>query len=207
MPTQAERRGATIGALVQAAQHLFETRGFANTTVDDIVKRAGVAKGAFYHHYKSKESIFASVVDLMQASIARKVTQVASNEASSVGMLRRGLRAYMEECSRPPIRRVLLLDGPSVLGWLRWREIDDKYFGQMTRRAVSAALGPEARTTHAQAVAALISGAFAEAAMLTAASADCPFTPLELSSAMDVLLKGLDSDPIGAMPKRSRLRA
>jgi AcrR family transcriptional regulator len=204
MPTQAERRDTTIRALEQVAQNLFETRGFTDTTVDDIVTKAGVAKGAFYHHYDSKESMFESVVDLVQASLAREVANIASKGVSPVAQLRLGLSAYMAACNRPRIKRVLLLDGPSVLGWPRWRDIDNKYFGEMTRRAVAAALGPKARTLHVRAVASLISGAFAEAAMLSAASEQSAYTPTDLCAAMDVLLIGLETEAKSAPRKGGR---
>jgi AcrR family transcriptional regulator len=192
MPTQAERREATMRAIEKAAQHLFETRGFADTTVDDIVSRAGVAKGAFYHHYESKEIVFTNVLEMIQAGLAREVAAVSVKAHTPVDMLRLGLGAYVEACHRPRVRQVLLLDGPSVLGWPRWREIDDKYFGKMTQRTVAAALGPSAAPLHVSAVAALISGAFAEAAMLSASGSASTFTPNDLRAAMDVLLTGLE---------------
>jgi AcrR family transcriptional regulator len=207
MATQAERREATMRAIEKSAQQLFETRGFADTTVDDIVARAGVAKGAFYHHYDSKESVFTKVIELIQASLASEVAAVAIKAATPVDKLRAGMGAYIEACDRPRVRRVLLLDGPSVLGWPRWREIDDKYFGFMTQRAVAAALGPSATELHVKAVAALISGAFAEAAMLTAASSNAMFTSKDLRSAMDVLLTGLDSPEERSPALRRQKRA
>jgi len=146
MPTQTERREATSGAIDEAARQLFETRGFSNTTVDDIVSRAGVAKGAFYHHYKSKEAVFTKVFERMLSALAHEVAKAAVKAATPVAMLRAGLRVYIEACDRSNVRQVLLIDGPSVLGWIRWRRIDDQYFGEMTRRTVTAALGPECDT-------------------------------------------------------------
>jgi AcrR family transcriptional regulator len=191
-------------AIEKAAQHLFETRGFAATTVDDIVSRAGVAKGAFYHHYESKEIVFVNVFEMIQASLAREVAAVSSKAPTPVDMLRLGLGAYVDACNRPRVRQVLLLDGPSVLGWPRWREIDDKYFGKMTQRTVAAALGPGAGPIQVSAVAALISGAFAEAAMLSAASSTSTYTPKDLRTAMDVLLAGLE--PRAQLKPNSRRR-
>jgi AcrR family transcriptional regulator len=191
MATQAERREATIAALDRAAQQLFETRGFADTTVDDIVAKAGVAKGAFYHHYESKEAVFTKVLEGLQLAVAREVAAIASKSAKPVERLRVGLQVYIEACERPNVRRVLLIDGPTVLGWIRWRKIDDRFFGEMTRSTVAAALGSNATATHIQAVASLISGAFAEAAMTGAA--DSKLKSRDLRAAMDVLLKGLES--------------
>jgi AcrR family transcriptional regulator len=191
MATQSERREATIAALDRAARQLFETRGFADTTVDDIAANAGVAKGAFYHHYESKEAIFTKVLEGVQLTVAREVAAIASKSADPVNRLRVGLRVYIQACERPNVRRVLLIDGPTVLGWIRWRKIDDQFFGEMTRRTVAAALGSNAAATHIQAVASLIAGAFAEAAMVGAA--DSKLKSRDLMAAMDLLLKGLES--------------
>jgi AcrR family transcriptional regulator len=191
MATQSERREATVAALDRAAQQLFETRGFADTTVDDIVAMAGVAKGAFYHHYESKEAVFTKVLEGVQSAVAREVAAIASKSGDPVERLRVGLRVYIEACERPGARRILLIDGPTVLGWIRWRKIDDQFFGEMTRRTVAAALGPHATATHIQAVASLIAGAFAEAAMVGAAGSK--LKSRDLTAAMDLLLKGLES--------------
>jgi AcrR family transcriptional regulator len=191
MATQAERREATIAALDRAAQQLFETRGFPDTTVDDIVAKAGVAKGAFYHHYESKEAVFTKVLEGIQLAVAREVAAVAAKSADPVERLRAGMRVYIEACERPNVRQVLLIDGPTVLGWIRWRKIDDRFFGEMTRRTVAAALGSNATSTHIHAVASLIAGAFAEAAMVGAANSK--LKSRDLGAAMDLLLKGLES--------------
>lgn len=191
MATQAERREATIAALDRAARQLFETGGFARTTVDDIVAKAGVAKGAFYHHYDSKEALFTKVLEGVQLAVAREVATIAAKSADPVERLRVGLRVYIEACERPNVRQILLIDGPTVLGWIRWREIDDQFFGEMTRRTVAAALGSNATATHIQAVASLIAGAFAEAAMVGAAHSK--LKSRDLGAAMDLLLKGLES--------------
>jgi AcrR family transcriptional regulator len=204
MATQEERRKETIGAIDRAAQQLFETRGFSNTTVDDIVAQAGVAKGAFYHHYESKEAVFTNVLERIQSSLAQEVAKGAAKSETPVAALRSGLRAYIEACERPNVRQVLLLDGPTVLGWTRWREIDDKYFGDMTRRVVAAALGARATALHVQAVAALIAGAFAEAAMSSAAGSK--FQSKDLVAAMNVLLSGLEQPIAKSSVKRRRVK-
>jgi AcrR family transcriptional regulator len=205
MATQVERRKETVAAIDRAAQQLFETRGFSNTTVDDIVAEAGVAKGAFYHHYESKEAVFTNVLERLQSALACEVLEGTAKSKTPVAALRSGLRVYIEACERSNVRQVLLLDGPSVLGWTRWREIDDKYFGDMTRRAVAAALGPRATVLHVQAVAALIAGAFAEAAMSSVASAK--LHSKDLVEAMNVLLRGLEPSSARSLRSGSGFKA
>lgn len=192
MATQEQRRRTTLAAINAAARHLFEERGFAATTVDDIASRASVAKGAFYHHYRSKEDVFVTVLENLQDELAREVASRAVKGTTPVARLRLGLRAYMSACQRPGVRRVLLIDGPAVVGWQRWREIDCRYFGAMTYRAVAAALGDAARPAEIAAVTALLSGAFAEAALAGAVEPASRMGTNDLAKAMDLLLAGLE---------------
>lgn len=192
MATQEERRRSTLAAIDTAARRLFEERGFAATTVDDIASKARVAKGAFYHHYRSKEDVFVTVLENLQEELAREVASRAVNGKTPVARLRLGLRAYMSACERPGVRRVLLVDGPAVVGWQRWREIDSRYFGAMTYRTVAAALGDGVRPAEVTAVTALISGAFAEAALVGAVGPASQVGTKDLTKAMDLLLEGLE---------------
>lgn len=192
MATQDERRRMTLAAINAAARRLFEAHGFAATTVDDIAAQASVAKGAVYHHYPSKEDVFVTVLEGLQEELAREVASRAMKGTTPVERLRLGLRAYIGACERPGVRRVLLIDGPAVVGWQRWREIDSRYFGAMTYRTIAAALGDGARPAEIAAVTALISGAFAEAALVSAAEPPSRVGTRALARAMDLLLEGLD---------------
>src|SRR5258708_12909207 len=78
MVSQAERRAATIAAVLAAAQKQFATKGFDQTTIDDIAARAGVAKGAVYHHFESKEQIFERVLDSILVGMAKEVSLAAT---------------------------------------------------------------------------------------------------------------------------------
>jgi AcrR family transcriptional regulator len=192
MATQEERRRATLAAIGAAARRLFEQQGFAATTVDSIAATAGVAKGAFYHHYALKEDVFVRVLEGLQEELAREVASGAVKGRTPVQRLRLGLRAYIAACQRSGVRRILLIDGPAVVGWQRWREIDSRYFGAMTYRTVAAALGDDARPAEIAAVTALISGAFAEAALVSAAEPASRVRTRDLVRAMDLLLEGLE---------------
>jgi len=192
MATQDERRRATLAAINAAARRLFAERGFAATTVDEVVAQACVAKGAFYHHYAAKEEVFIKVLEDLQGELAREVASYAVKGKTPVERLRLGLRAYIRACERPEVRRVLLIDGPAVAGWQRWREIDSRYFGAMTYQTVAAALGEGARPAEIASVTALISGAFAEAALVSAAQPPSRIGARDLTKAMDLLLAGLE---------------
>src|SRR5579863_5516439 len=128
MARQAERREASREAILGAAQRLFAEHGFAAVTVDQIAGAAGLAKGAVYHHFPSKEAIFEAAFERTSAALQHQVRTVAAASSDRLKALAAGARAYFETCARAPFHRIILADGPAVLGWDRWREIDERYF-------------------------------------------------------------------------------
>jgi AcrR family transcriptional regulator len=194
MATQAERREMTTRAVEAAARKLFGTRGFAATSIDEIAARAGVAKGAVYHHYASKEALFERVLDSIQAELAALPAPTPSRKPRDPrDLIAEAVLRYLLAASTPEVKRILLIDGPAVIGWQRWREIDDQYFGSALRRAVTVVLGPKADSRQVEAVAHLVLGAIMEAALLCARADDSSKTARECASALRRLLEGLRS--------------
>ncbi len=173
MPTQDERRASTRNALLRAGRQLFGTRGFAATTVDDLGTAAGVAKGGFYHHFQSKEDLFTAVLEAQQAELVTEVIAAAAKGEGAIDALKRGCRAFLVACLKPSVRRIVLLDGPAVIGWHAWREIDARYFGGLIRQGLEAAVAEgvvEARRVDA--LVSVLLGAVTEAAMVSARTTD-----------------------------------
>ncbi|HET6970894.1 MAG TPA: TetR/AcrR family transcriptional regulator [Phenylobacterium sp.] len=169
MARQAERREITRTAILAAAGELFAAEGFAAVSVDRIAAAAGVAKGAVYHHFAAKEALFAEVLEAVCAEVAAEVTAAARAAPDVLAMLTEGSRAYFTATSRPPVRRILLEDGPMVLGRTRWREVDARHFGAdlplILARAVDDGLIPPQPVAP---MASLLLGAMTEAAMASA---------------------------------------
>jgi AcrR family transcriptional regulator len=191
MPTQAERRSATIEAIGRAASHLFATKGFAATTIDDIAERAGVAKGAVYHHFASKEDIFAVVFEDFEAKLETDVVAAGLSAEDPFEGMERGVRHFLAACSEPRTRQIVLVDGPAVLGWKRWREIDAKYFAAVIRGGLARALEDKAAERHLDALSHLILGSLTEAALVCASAADARAAAREMTAGIRVLLQGL----------------
>jgi AcrR family transcriptional regulator len=172
MPTQAERTATTRQALIRAAERLFAAHGFAATTVDELAAAAGVAKGGFYHHYRSKESLFREVLEGLQGRLVLEVMQAAATTVSLQG-LKLGCRAFLNACAKPAVRTIVLLDGPAVLGWETWRAIDGQYFGGLIRQGLGAAVADGTIPAgDVDAMVALLLGAVTEAAMVCARDRD-----------------------------------
>lgn len=170
MASQAERRSTTTRAILAAARRLFTARGFEQTSVDDIAAQAGVAKGAIYHHFDSKELIFARVFEEMTAELAALIPPAARAGKDILDSIGRGTLKYLTSISSDEFRQVLLIDGPRVLGWEQWREIDARYFSGTMNAPVGTRLRDRASAREIEALGHLIGGALSEAALVCATS-------------------------------------
>lgn len=191
--TQAERSEATIGAIERAARKLFAARGFEATSIDDIAARAGVAKGAVYHHFDSKREIFTRVLDRIQGELAALPPIVPRRGAGPLDVMAEAVLRYLLAASEPDVKRILLVEGPAVVGWAKWREIDAKYFGAATRAGLARVLGPEAGEREVDALAHLVLGAVMEGALLCATAEDPKQTARDVTSALRRLMASLTS--------------
>jgi AcrR family transcriptional regulator len=193
--SQAERRAGTVAAIHASARELFATRGFAATTIDDIAKGAGVAKGAVYHHFGSKEEIFERVLDGIFLEIAARLRAVAGASRGLFEVMVKGTEIYLERVTAPEVKRIILVDGPAVLGWNKWREIDQRHFGRMLKAPLAQMLGDKLNAADIEAQFHLLSGAIMEAALISATSKDSRKMARKLSSGLRRLLAGLLENP------------
>jgi AcrR family transcriptional regulator len=184
MRSQSERRQATIKNVLDAAKFLFKKRSFDSTSIDDIAARAGVAKGAVYHHFDSKEEIFLRVFEQMTGELADAIPAAARGATDLLDMIGRGTLRYLTLVASDEFRQVLLIDGPAVLGWQKWREIDARYFGKPVRGPFESAIYEKATAREIDALSHLIAGAITEAALVCAASEHRVRAARDLTAAM-----------------------
>lgn len=171
MARQAERREATRGAILMAARTHFGEEGFVATGVDRIAATAGVAKGAVYHHFPTKEAIFEAVLDAATAEVAGQVRAASLQAPDVLATLMAASEAYFAATARPATRRIVLQDGPAVLGWERWREIDLSHFEGLPRVLEQAMAQGLVATQPVEPLARVLQGAMTEAAMAAASGA------------------------------------
>jgi AcrR family transcriptional regulator len=192
MATQSERRAATRTAILQAARQLFGEHGFGATTIDQIGAGAGVAKGAVYHHFATKEAVFEAVFDQASNDLAAQVAAVSATKQDVLAAMVAGTKAYFSACAESPTGQIILKDGPAVLGWERWRQIDAEHFGGEIPRALGRAMkqGLIARQP-VEPLARLLLGAVTEAAMACAGRSDIRKAGNEYGAALETLLEGL----------------
>jgi AcrR family transcriptional regulator len=121
--TQVERSARTRAALLAAARALFAEQGFAQTGREEIARRAGVTRGALYHHFASKTEVAAAVLDEVTGELVDRVVAAALRGHGVRDQLHRGCRAYMDACADPTVARILA-DAPAVLGLAACRALD-----------------------------------------------------------------------------------
>jgi AcrR family transcriptional regulator len=189
--TQAQRRAATRRALLDAARSMFAEKGYHETAAEEIVRRAGMTRGALYHHYEDKKDLFRAVVDEMEGEIDEEIEAAERAQPELPKAVMAGYRAFVDAVLDPEMRRTFFLDGPSVLGW-EWREIDARHAVGKIEEGLEALIaegfvepqpvGPLAR---------LINGTLLEAAFFVAASEDPEAARDEVWGAMERLVGGL----------------
>ena len=128
---------ATRAALLESALRAFTERGFAGTSLDDVVRDARVTKGALYHHFKGgKLALFEAVFEEVDLRLAERIVAAVPADAGPWELVQAGLDAYLEACADPVVRRIMFQEGPVALGWARWRELD----GCSSRELLSASV-------------------------------------------------------------------
>jgi AcrR family transcriptional regulator len=191
--TKAAQKEATTAALIAAARQLFAERGYAGVGTEEIVQLAGVTRGALYHHFRGgKEELFRAVLVQLSAETVRRIATAAVTTDDPWEALAAGADAFLDACATPEVQRIMLVDGPSVLGWDVWRAIDSDHglglLEQALQRATDAGAVLPGSTT---AVAHVLTGALDEAAMVVARADDPAAAREEMGRTVRHLLDGL----------------
>jgi len=194
--TQAERSQTTRAALIAAARRLFAERGYAGVGTEEIVRAAGVTRGALYHHFAGKRELFEAVYEQVEVELAERIASGAleSGAGSPLDAMRAGAEMFLQACTEPEAQQIALLDGPSVLGWDRWREIAAEHGLGLIEGSLAAAMEVGAIPEQpVRPLAHVLMGALDEAAMLVARAEDPETMRAEVGRTLDSLLEGLSS--------------
>ncbi|WP_026404878.1 TetR/AcrR family transcriptional regulator [Actinomadura rifamycini] len=188
---RSRRREQTRRALLREGRRLFTERGYGAVGLAEIVAAADVTKGALYHHFESKGALFREVLREVQDEVAARVAASADAEADPWDRLLAGCRAFLAASTAPDVQRVMLVDGPAVLGWTEWRAMDE---AASARHLTDALTGLMELGTIAprpvEPLARLLSGAMNEAALWLAGSAR---RDRDLDDAWDALARMLEA--------------
>jgi AcrR family transcriptional regulator len=188
------RSEATRQRLLTAARTLFAERGYAGVGTEEIVQAAGVTRGALYHQFRDKADLFAAVAETAQAEVAHRITSGAQADGPVDPMtaLYAGVRRFLEACADPAVERILLLDGPAVLGWQAWRDLSDRYGLGLLQHGLQEAIDARAITTQPVGpLAHVLIGALDESALYVARAADPAAARQQCVAILEQLLGGL----------------
>jgi AcrR family transcriptional regulator len=121
------RGEATRGQLIAIATRMFGERGYEDTSIEAVLREAGVSRGSLYHHFASKEALFEAVAEEVETSVGEQTRAAASGSAGPAEALRAASVAWIRLAGDPAVGRILLIDAPSVLGWERWRAMEEHH--------------------------------------------------------------------------------
>jgi AcrR family transcriptional regulator len=185
----AERSDATRAELIAVGRRLFAERGYAGVATEELVRAAGVTRGALYHHFAGKEELFEAVYEDVERELVERIAAQAADAGDPVAALHAGARAFLEACESPAVQRIALLDAPSVLGWERWREIGLRYgFGLVEATLEAAMDAGQIERRPARPLAHLLLGAIDEAGLVVSRADDGGATRAAIGAALDRLI-------------------
>lgn len=167
-PTPKSRReeyaDATRQALIAAAGELFTSEGYQQVGIEAIARSARVTRGAFYHHFADKAELFDALVESLQADAASKVRSAAA-AATPAKRMSAGIREFLEVCTEPAYRQLVIETAPAVLGQVRCREIEEAHvYGLLIDALTNQSTGKE--KAKAYLAARMIGSMVCEAALL-----------------------------------------
>src|SRR2546421_10077648 len=180
---KAAQSEATRSTLIATARELFAQRGYAAVGTEEIVRAAGVTRGALYHHFAGKKELFEAVYEDVERQLVEQIAASAISSATDpLAALHAGAQAFLDACEDPAVQRIALVDAPSVLGWEQWREIGLKYgFGLVQNTLQAAVDAGQIEKQPIGPLAHLLLGAVDEAALVVARANDRGRTKREVS--------------------------
>jgi AcrR family transcriptional regulator len=183
---------ATRRALIRVAGQLFAADGYAKVSIDEICRRALVTKGALYHHFDDKRDLFRSVYADVERRWVDEIVSAASDEDDPLRFLHRGCAAFLDSCLDPAIQRIVLLDGPSVLGLEECRAVDNaRGIGLIEQALENAVESGQLERQPVGPLAHLFLGAMNEASFAIARATDPAAARAEMGEGLARLIDGL----------------
>ena len=183
---------ATRGQLIEVATRLFTEHGYEGTSIEAVLAAAGVSRGALYHHFAGKEALFEAVVAAVSDRVTAELAEAIRDCLDPVDAMRTAALAWIGLAGDPVVQRIVLVDAPSVLGWDRWRAMDDgRTLGALrimlqavsdSGRLPAELVGPFAH---------MILAALDEITLVTARAADSKAAVAEARTAVEALLDRL----------------
>jgi len=187
---------STKRTLVEVAQQLFTEHGYASTSLDAIVAGAQVTKGALYHHFSGKQALFEAVFEKVESSTARQIQQEMKGVKDPWEKALTGLRSFLAAVQGPSYRRIVIQDGPAVLGYERYREQEERSAFSVVQdivRTVLTADGHDVDDDMVGTFAQIFFGALSSAGEAVSGAADTTAAAQRVETAIGFILSGIQS--------------
>jgi AcrR family transcriptional regulator len=188
---RAAQGASTRAALVNAARRLFTERGFASTSLDEIVADANVTKGALYHHFQGKEDLFAAVYEEVQREVSDRVVAEFLRPDPWEALVQ-GCELWIDANLDPVVQRIVMRDARAVLGWDTVREVEARYGAVPLRGVLRRTMRlKKIRTAPLRPLALMLMGALNEGCLFVADADDQVAARDEVRTLVETLLTGL----------------
>jgi AcrR family transcriptional regulator len=197
--TKPEHGEQTKAKLLALARELFARKGYGGVALQELCDRAGVTRGAVYHHFPGKDELFGAVCEQVAGEVSQRLIARAVSEPTAWARLQAGCAAFLDECAKPEVQQILLTDAPAVLGWEAFRELDGRHGLGLLKAGLQSAIeeGAVPSVLPVDTVAHLLVGALNEASMVIARAEDTRTARQEALQSVRRLLAGI-AEPDGA---------
>jgi AcrR family transcriptional regulator len=196
--TQEERSAATRDALISAARKLWGLRGYAEVGTPEIATAAGVTRGAMYHQFADKATLFAEVVEVVEQDVMARMGAIVAQSGATTpaDAIRAAVDAWLDVSGDPEVRQLILLDAPSVLGWPAFRDVAQRYSLGMTEQLLTEAVrAGQLASQPMRPLAHILIGALDEAAMVIATADDPKRARRETGEVLHRLIDAMFASP------------
>lgn len=193
---RAQYSASTKRALVEVASELFTDQGYAGTSLDEIVAGARVTKGALYHHFRGKQALFEAVFEHVETDSARLIRKAVRDNKDPWEKALSGLRAFLSVVQEPTYRRIVIQEGPAVLGYERFREQEERSTFSIVQEIVSSVLSAstyQLEDSMVQTFSRVFFGAMSAAGSSVSAAEDPRQASAEVETAIAFILTGLQT--------------
>lgn len=203
-PTEQSRRveysESTRAALVESAIELFTARGYADASLDEIAGNARVTKGALYHHFAGKRALFETAFAEVEEGVVARLSEAMPGAGDPWDEVRAGLDGFVRVCLEERFQRVVVQEGPVVLGYQRWYELGERYSFGLVRGGIARLVetGELDAAVPVDVLSRVVFGGLAAGAATIAAADDPQRTSVEVSDALERLLRGFREGGRGA---------
>jgi AcrR family transcriptional regulator len=182
----------TRQTLLETGARLFAEREYADLSAEELVQAAGLTRGALYHHFDGKKGLFEAVLDEVEQQAAQRIRAAIDSSADPVERVDRAMETFLDICTEPAYRHIVLLQGPIALGWRRWREIDQRHLSGLVFEGAQRLLDAGGIQPHPpELLASAFYGALTEMSLTIAESDDLTRSRARAAELARALLSGL----------------